>query len=303
MSLPGGSRTALAVALGLVLVWGTNFALVKALLAQVPAGALLFVRYLIAPACAALLLMAHYGLRWPRMTAAEWARMAALALLGHVLHVGMMIHGMQMSTAFSSALISACGPLFTLLIVRALGLHRFGRAQLGGVILAFLGVLLFLSDKFGGPLAQGRGDLVLLVATVLFSVYTVAARPVIARHGAVTVTAYTSLLASLAILPLYAPDAAAVTWSQLSLTTWTMLAWSFVVASFGGWLVWAWVNEQRGVARSAPLLYLLPPVAGLTAWVVLGESFTALKLAGAALALAGVAAAQFGGRELREAVR
>lgn len=297
MQVLSGPKAALAVALGLVLVWGTNFALIKALLAQVPPGGLLFVRYLVTPACAVLLLLGRFGWRWPRMSAADWWQLAGLALLGHVLHVGMMLYGIQMSTAFSGALISTFGPLFTLLIVWVLGLHRFGRMQIVGVALAVGGVLLFLSDKLAGPLAHGTGDLVLLLATALFSIHTVAARGLIARHGAMVVTAYASLLASVVILATYWRVAATVPWSTLRLSTWTLGAWSFIVASFGGWLVWGWVNGVRGVARSAPLLYLLPPVAGFTAWLVLGEAFTATKLLGAALALAGVAAAQFGGRD------
>jgi drug/metabolite transporter (DMT)-like permease len=37
----------------------------------------------------------------------------------------------------------------------------------------------------------------------------------------------------------------------------------------------------------------MPPIAGLAAWLTLGETFTALKIAGAVLALAGVAWAQY----------
>jgi drug/metabolite transporter (DMT)-like permease len=68
------------------------------------------------------------------------------------------------------------------------------------------------------------------------------------------------------------------------------------VCSFCGWLVWTWVNSVRGVARSAPFMYLMPPVAGVMAWLTLGETFTWLKIAGAAITMAGVAWAQFGGR-------
>jgi drug/metabolite transporter (DMT)-like permease len=70
--------------------------------------------------------------------------------------------------------------------------------------------------------------------------------------------------------------------------------WALVVSSFLGWLMWTWVNAVRGVARSAPFAYLTPPIAGLVAWLTLGESFTGLKIAGAALTMAGVAWAQFG---------
>ena len=292
------SAAALALALVLVLAWGTNFVVLKALLVQLPPGALLFFRYVVAAACAVMLLLAVHRLRWPRLPFADLLAIAGLAFLGHVLHVTMMLHGIRMSTPFSGALISACGPLFTLLILRALGWHRFGGVQLGGLALALAGVLLFLSDKLGGPAMHGAGDLVLLAATMMFSVYTVASRPMLARHGALTVTAYASLAASVPILLLNWTEAASVTWSTLSVATWFMLLWSFIVASFGGWLMWAWVNDVRGVARSAPLLYLLPPIAGITAWLVLDESFGVVKLAGAALALAGVAAAQLQSRPL-----
>jgi drug/metabolite transporter (DMT)-like permease len=74
---------------------------------------------------------------------------------------------------------------------------------------------------------------------------------------------------------------------------WITLLWIVVVSAFMGWLVWGWVNAVRGVARTAPLMYLMPPVAGLVAWAFAGEQFTLVKLAGAGLALGGVALAQF----------
>jgi drug/metabolite transporter (DMT)-like permease len=72
------------------------------------------------------------------------------------------------------------------------------------------------------------------------------------------------------------------------------------VSAFLGWLVWGWINAVRGVARSAPLLYLMPPVAGLVAWLTTGERYTAVKLAGAALALGGVALAQYASQRGRD---
>jgi drug/metabolite transporter (DMT)-like permease len=42
-------------------------------------------------------------------------------------------------------------------------------------------------------------------------------------------------------------------------------------------------------------MYLPPPIAGVVAWLTLGEQFTWLKIAGACITMAGVAWAQFGG--------
>lgn len=56
-----------------------------------------------------------------------------------------------------------------------------------------------------------------------------------------------------------------------------------LISAFIGWLVWGRVNVVRGVARSAALMYRMPPVAGLVARVVTGGSYTGIGLAGAGL--------------------
>lgn len=287
-------RLALAVALLLMLLWGSNYSVQKAVMAQIGPGALVFMRYLVTPACAIALLLWQYGLRWPRLERRDWVGLAGLAALGHVAHVNVMTQAMHLSTPFSSALISALGPMFTLLLVRLLHDTRFARVQVAGVVLAMAGVLVFLSDKFALMRTQGLGDVLLLLAALLFSAHTVAATRLFSRHGVTLVMAYSTLMAMVPMLLINAPQALLVPWTSLPASIWWALLWSLAVASFAGWLAWGWLNDHMGVPRTAPLLYLLPPVAGLISWVALGESFSALKIAGAVMAGVGVAATQFG---------
>jgi drug/metabolite transporter (DMT)-like permease len=290
-------RAALLLAFALIVVWGSNFSVQKVLFDALQPAGFLFARYLIMPACAVLLLWQRYGLRWPRLARGEWWALARLALFGHVLHIGLVTFGIHWSTAFSSALILACGPIFTLLLLRWVGLESLSRAQVLGVLVACIGVLVFLSDKLlGGGWSAGLGDVVLLVAAACFSAYTVAAKPLIERHGGVLVMAYATLLGCPPLLLFSAPAGLQVTWGALPWALWAALIWSVVVAAFCGWIVWGWINAVRGVARTAPLMYLMPPVAGFVAWLVTGEGYTATKLAGAAVTLAGVALAQFAAR-------
>jgi drug/metabolite transporter (DMT)-like permease len=290
-------RLALWAALAIIVVWGANFSIQKAVFAAATPGGFLFARYLIMPACAVSLLIWRFGLRWPRLPRADLLQLARLGFWGHFVHVGMVTFGIHWSTAFSSSLILACGPIYTLLILRWMGLERLGSAQVGGVVVALAGVLLFLSDKLlAGRWAASGGDLFLLLAAAFFSYYTVAAKPLIERHGGVTVMTYALLAASPLVVIGALPFALRVDWSAMTPGLWLGLGWSTIVSAFVGWLVWGWVNMVRGVGRTAPLMYLMPPVAGVVAWVLTGERFTGIKLIGAGIALGGVALAQLAGR-------
>ncbi|MBC7484566.1 MAG: DMT family transporter [Rhizobacter sp.] len=291
---PDHSRLALWAALAMVAVWGSNFSVQKVLFNALTPGGFLFARYLIMPVAATLLLCARHGTRWPRVGRADGLALLKLGLVGHLLHVGLVTYGIHWSTAFSSSLILACGPLFTLLILHWHGLEQLTRGQVAGVAVACAGVLLFLSDKLvGGHWQAGGGDLTLLVAAAFFSYYTVSAKPLIERHGGITVMAYATLLGSGPVVLLSLPAGLRVAWGDVGPALWAGLLYAVLVSAFLGWLVWGWVNAVRGVARSAPLMYLMPPVAGLVAWALTGERYTGVKLAGAVLTLAGVAVAQF----------
>ena len=180
-----------------------------------------------------------------------------------------------------------------MLILHLSGVERLRHGQIAGVIIACSGVAVFLSDKvLGGQWVAGGGDLVLLFAASLFSYYTVMSKPLIQRHGGVAVMAYATLAGSPPVVLMGIPAALATPWATLGAGPWLLLLWATLISAFGGWLLWGWVNGTRGVARTAPLLYLMPLVAGAVAWWATGERFGTLKLIGAAVALGGVALAQ-----------
>jgi len=86
----------------------------------------------------------------------------------------------------------------------------------------------------------------------------------------------------------------------LSAWDWLGVLWAVLVSAFLGWLAWGWINTVRGVARTAPLMYLMPPMAGLFAWAFSGEHYTGIKIAGAGVTLLGVALAQYAGHFRRK---
>jgi len=289
---------ALAAALFTMLAWGMNFAFVKYVLQHMGVGAFMFLRFSILPALGLVLLAVAFRGRlsqsWPRRE--DLPRFFLCALMGHVVHISAVMYGMNLSTAFSSSLVLTCQPLFTLGILAAMGAERLRWQQLSGTAVAFAGIVLFLADKFSAGLSlAGVGDLTLLVAGAAFSAYTVLARPLADRYGPLILLAYTLLFSAPFMLVGTYSHLAEIDLRSFGPSIWAALFWALVVSSFFGWLLWTWVNSVRCVARSAPFMYLMPPVAGLMAWLTLGETFTWLKIGGATVTMAGVAWAQFGG--------
>lgn len=285
------------MALVLIVIWGGNFTLQKYLFGLISPGGFLWARYLIMPLCALALMRWRFGVWLPPLPRRDWLHMGWLGFIGHSLHVGLVTYGIHWSTAFSSSVILACGPIFTLLILRVQGLERLSVPQMVGVSLAFGGVLMFLSDKWlGGNWRAGGGDLVLLIAAGFFSYYTVAVKPLMQRHGPVLTMGYATLLGGLPVMLLSIPAGWDAPWSVLDFWSWVGLLWSIMVSAFVGWLAWGWINNVRGVARTAPLMYLMPPMAGLFAWALSGEHYTWIKMAGAGITLLGVALAQYAGQ-------
>jgi len=291
-------RWSLAAAIATMVAWGVNFAFVKYLLDQLGVGAFMFIRFLVLPLLGAALLVVVFRHRvahtWPRR--ADLPRFLLCAFVGHIVHIAAVMYGMNLSTAFSSSLVLTCQPLFTLAILVWLGAERLRRQQLVGTLVAFAGIVLFLADKFAAGFSRaGLGDLTLLVAGAAFSAYTVLSRPLADRYGPLIVLSYTLLFSMPLMLLVTLPFLGELKVSSFGPAVWGALFWALVVCSFFGWMLWAWVNSVRGLAKSAPFMYLMPPVAGVMAWLTLGETFTWLKIAGAAITMGGVAWAQFGG--------
>jgi drug/metabolite transporter (DMT)-like permease len=298
----GLARWSFPIAIALMVVWGVNFSVTKTILDQVPVGALLFVRFLWMMLLGLGLIAWLYRgrLRQSLPHRRDVPRFIAAGLIGHTAHVGIVTWGLNLSTPFSSSLVLTSGPLWTLLILAALGAERLRPAQVAGTLVAFFGILLFMSDKFAsGVLRAGLGDLLLLVAAGLFSLYTIVARPLTSRYGAPVLLGYTLLVGAPPILIFTLPAFLAEPWGALPGTIWLWMFYAVTISSFLGWMGWAWVNQVRGVAKSAPLMYMMPPIAGLVSWVTLGETFTWLKVSGAVVTMAGVAWAQFRSVTLR----
>ncbi|MGZ4430296.1 MAG: DMT family transporter [Gaiellales bacterium] len=274
------------------LVWAGAFAAIKHLLdAGLTAPEVAAARYLTAAPGFVVALRMSGGLSGA--TRRELARVAVAGLLVVAAYHVALNAGERYTTSGTAAVIIGTAPGMTLGLAIALGMERFSPWRLAGLIVAFAGVLVVVLLGSGQHVsfADARGPLIVLIAPLAFALYNVMAKPLIARHSAIAVTAAASLAGSVALLPGLGPSSLD-TARRLDAWDWTLVLYLGIVCTLVAYIAWTRALHSLEASQAAAYLYAIPPIAVVVGAVTLGEQVTVWLVAGAVLVIGGVAIAQ-----------
>lgn len=272
-----------------VLIWASTFVITKDALADFTPFSFIFARFSIILVLAlAVLVVQSLGRGWRRMwhiDRADLPRFLGAGLLGYTLYQIGFTFGLDHTSPFSSSLLIAMVPLFTLVIASLLGERYPGGAWLG-VAVAIAGVVVFLLDRQTGG-SSLLGNALSAGAAIAFASYGLVNRPLVLKYPSTTVSAYTTLFGTAPLLVLAVSDARAQNWGALDTSHWLMLLYMAVFPIYLVYIGYNWVISQRGVtATSAGLV--VPVVSGILSVLFFGEAFGMLKIAGAVVVLLGL---------------
>jgi drug/metabolite transporter (DMT)-like permease len=209
--------------------------------------------------------------------------------------------GLEHTTPEHAALIVATSPLITLLASAALARKAPSRTTFFFVLLALLGVLIVIGRGDPAAVFNGGlngGDLLVLVGTASFVVYTLGAR----RFTSYSSLRYTALSASLGtITVLVVTELATVAgwYAAPSLADvgaiWWQLLYVIVIGALAAVLCWNEGVRRLGAPNAALFMNLVPVVAFVIA-IVRGYQPDAAELGGAALTVAALIGANLAAR-------
>ena len=301
----GAFRRADLVALLVVTIWGVSFTLKKFALQEIDVVPFMAVRY------AGMLALAWAVLAWRRMhghpfgiARADVGRTLMAGVIGYALYIPMSTVGLSLTTPFATTLLMGTSPLFAALMLASAGTERITRRHVGGMLVAFGGLVVFLWPKLALSMhAAGVGDLLVLASAACFAAYSIASKPLGARYAFPVVVAHTCAVGAIPVIAVTAPAALAWDWSRVSTTGWLMLAWTIVVPVYLAWGLWAWAVARAGVGRTSVLMYLVPVIGAITAALLYGEHFDAAKIGGALLIVGGLVLARRGSQPTTPARR
>jgi drug/metabolite transporter (DMT)-like permease len=286
------SATAHAALLAVVVVWASAFSVIKALLDHgFAAQDIAILRYLVAAPAFAVLLRRVGGL--PGLTRRDALRLAAVGVCVVVgYHVSLNV-GTRYTTAGTAALVVALSPALTLLLAAGIGLERWSRRRAGALAVAFVGVAIVVLLGAGGELslADAKGPLIVVAAPVAFALYNVLLKPLLGPYDLLALTAATSLVGTLFLLPFVRGGTVdAVT--GISAEDAVLVLYLGIAATFLGYICWNTGLRGLGATRAVAWTYLISPLAVLMGAAILDEPVTLWLAVGGALVLGGVAAAQ-----------
>lgn len=236
--------------------------------------------------------------RWPSSRAA-W---------GHTLFSGVLLHGGYLGPVWwaighgvpagISGIIAGLQPLLTALAAPYVLNERLSRVQRIGLVLGFLGVTLAVLPKL---LHAGSGGISWFPVLInVFGMVSVTSGTVYQKRYLqnvdIRVAATLQYLAALIVIVPFAflleTFHVEFGWQFVA-----VLAWSVLGTSVAAILLLLYLLNKGQVSRVAALVYLVPPLAALQAYVFLDEALTALTIAGTAIVVAGVYLANYKGKE------
>ena len=272
------------------LFWAGNFVFGRALSEALPPFGINLIRWLLA--CAILVPLTLYleG-RFPRPARHLWTGLVVMALTGVLLFNSLVYLSLGYTTSTNAALINGATPILTIVIAAMAGFDRLTGRRMAGALTSLMGVGWIVSRgslETLSSFAFNRGDLVMLVAALLWAIYTVLVIRVTRVMSPLAVTTIAAVLA----LPLSALiggyELATQPIGEITAVVILGLVYVGVVASVGAFLFWSIGVKGIGAARASVFLNLIPVFTALIAAIALNERPGLPQLVGGLLVICGV---------------
>lgn len=223
-------------------------------------------------------------------------RMLVTAIFGVTLCYYFYFNGLNSSSAFNAGIIEATIPLITLLIASLSGMERVRLWQLTGLIVAYLGVAITVTNgnwNIVKTSSYNFGDIMLLISTLCFGVYNVLIKKwIIPISGRVRMF-FLFFYGSLAFLPWVIIDALRkVDFCYPGRDITFISIASIVFMSVGGSvLAYLFFNQgidEIGATKAASFINLVPFITVLMSVFILKEPAGPAQWLGAIVIISGV---------------
>lgn len=277
-----------------VTIWGTNFVLVKYILNFMHPHIMNVFRII----SAGVVLSVLHGrrqkslgqsffeplIRYPR-------EIITIAVVGWWFYQMAFIIGLDNTSAGTAALIMASLPLWTALLSIVFGLERLTLTGWAGIAVTMAGTAVVVLS--GGKTVELNstyliGNLIMLSATMLWSLNTVLTRKLVDRVTPVGIT-FLALIISIPLLALVSiPYWESVRWGEIHYLIWVAIFFSGSMSTGIAIVMWNYAIKTVGASHASAFQNLVPVIALIASFLVLDERIVQGQIIGGASTITGL---------------
>jgi len=272
--------------------WAGNAIVGRLAAGHIPPVTLAFLRWELGFLIILPMAWKHLKRDWPAIRA-KLGLMIFLSVIGIAGFNTLQYWALEHTQALNTLLLQSAGPLFVACWSLILFGIRLTLAQAVGIVVSLTGVLvILLHGDFAAITAIdfNRGDIIFLVALLIFGLYSVMSLRRPAIHD-LSFTAFTFACGSLVLIP---PLIFELCWRpamQLNVTNLLSVVYVAVFPSTIAYLCYNRSVHLIGANRAAPFFHAVPAFGAAMAIVFLGERPQVFHVIGFALVLTGIFAA------------
>jgi drug/metabolite transporter (DMT)-like permease len=278
---------ALLAALVTVLLWASAFVGIRAAGEDLSPGALSLGRLAIGSVLLGALALSRGG-RWPGRS--ELPLLLTFGVLWFGLYNPVLNEAEQRVDAGTAAMLVNIGPVLIALLAGSLLGEGFPRTLIVGCAIAFTGAIVIGLGTSEQSIGAGWGSVLCVVAAALYAGGVIAQKPLLSRASALHITWLACLIGMVVCLP-FAPQL----FDELGRADASSITWMVYLGAFPtavAFTTWAYALSRTTAGRMGATTYLVPPLAILLGWAMLGETPVLLAFVGGALCLVGVVIAR-----------
>ncbi|MBN2283409.1 MAG: EamA family transporter [Deltaproteobacteria bacterium] len=271
-----------------MLFWGLSFVATKVALESIPTFTLIFARFTLAAVFFSALMLRN---GFPSFSPADHVKLFLMSLFEPGLYFIFETLGLVYTSAPKASLIIASIPVAVMILSSVLLKERTSRLGVAGIFLSLAGIVILvtggtdISRAFEGSL---MGDLLIFGAVVSAALYIVGARNLGLRYSALSITSIQVFYGALFYAPAFLWQFPALSWETVSGRSFAALLYLTIFATVAAFLCYNYSLTKVPASRAAVFINGIPVVTAVGAWLILGETLTAIQAAGGFLVLAGV---------------
>jgi drug/metabolite transporter (DMT)-like permease len=192
------------------------------------------------------------------------------------------------SSTVGSVIISTI-PVFAVIFAWVLYRERLKLINYLGVVLSFIGVLIFITTSTGSIEMNPRGLALMFLAVVSAVGYNMVLHRLTHQYNPVTIVNMQNIIGAILFLPLFLIiDLKKVLATGIVAESFGSIVLLAIFASCGAFVLFAWSVRYVGIARGNIFSNLIPVFTAIFAYFVIGDRLTARNGIGMAVVIAGL---------------